>query len=294
MMYITCDVISTQLTVQCHEEKTAPCELWRGSATTDDQFAYFTPRGSNTVYRYSWSTEKWDELPPSPYRNSGLVIINGELTAVRGGDVHHTNKLCTVQKARWVECYPPMNTECSSPAIVSMPDGNILVIGGCIGVGWTATVELFYVRRRTWYELNNLPQVLTQPSATVCGNELYVVGDSPLNGDGYSCSLQALRSNYQPIDSPLTWDILTWTLLPQKPVGRSTAATLSGQLVIVGGHRGKSYVNSIHQLIGGQWVEIGSMSSSRSECLVVCPLPVKMMIVGGWDEDSVEECVVVT
>ena len=77
---------------------------------------------------------------------------------------------------------------------------------------------------------------------------------------------------------------------------RSTAATLCGQLVIVGGEQGGSSVNSIYQLINGQWVEIGSMSSDRWMCLVVTPSPDKMMIVGGYEGylslDSVEECVV--
>ena len=61
--------------------------------------------------------------------------------------------------------------------------------------------------------------------------------------------------------------------------------------------RGVSKVNSIHQLMNGQWVKIASMSSGRSDCLVVTPSPDKMMIVGGYGGvllplDSVEECVV--
>ena len=82
-MYITCHVISPQLTVQCHKKKAAPCRMERGSATTDDQFAYFTP-GSKSVFSYHWSTEEWKELPSPPYQYSGLVIIDGELTAVGG------------------------------------------------------------------------------------------------------------------------------------------------------------------------------------------------------------------
>ena len=79
----------------------------------------------------------------------------------------------------------------------------------------------------------------------------------------------------------------------------STAATFCGQLVTVGGERGGSQVNSIHQLIDGQWVVIGSMSSERERCLVITPSPDKMVIVGGYGGvlpilplDSVEECVV--
>ena len=265
---------------------------------TDDQFAYFTSLDSNLVYRYQLSTEKWEELPPSPYLNSGLVIIDGELTAVGGDDgSYHTNKLFTLRQGQWVEHYPPMNTARSDTAVVNTSDGNyIVVIGGDVGwryytyiyvIVWTATVELFHVRSRRWYELTNLPQDLPQPSATIFDNQIHVIGD---DGTGYSCSLQALLSSDQPITSQSISNILTWTPLPQLPVTGSTAATLCGQLVTVGGRQGGSQVNSIHQLMDGQWVKIGSMSSGREKCLVVTPSPDKMMIVGAGD--SVEECVV--
>ena len=293
-MYITCHVISPQLTVQCHKKKTAPCGMKRGSATTDDQFTYFTPYSSNSVYSYQWSTEKWEELPPSPYSNSGLVIIDGELTAVGGyGGSRRTNKLFTLRQGQWVEHYPLMNTGCDSPAVVSTSDDiYIVVIGGDVGGGWTATVELFHVRNRRWYELTSLPRGLTLPSATICGNEVHVIG---YYGDGYSCSLQALLSSDQPITSQSISRMITWIPLPWLPVKESTAATLCGHLVIVGGERGGSYVNSIHQLLDGQWVKIGSRSSGRGRCLVVSPSPDKMMIVGGYGGGgaSVEECVVV-
>ena len=292
-MYITYHVISPQLTVQCHKKR-APRGMVRGSATTDDQFAYFTPDGSNLVYRYQWSTEKWEKLPPSPCHDSGLVIIDGELTAVGGQYViRYTNKLFTLRQGRWVEHYPPMNTVRSSPAVVSTSNGNYtLVIGGIGGGGgWIATVELFHVRSRRWYELTNLPRGLPLPSATICGNEIHVIGS---NGTGYSCSLQALLSSDQPIKSQSISRMITWKPLPQLPMKESTAATLCGHLVIVGGERGLSYVNSIHQLLDGQWVKIGSMSSGRVRCLVVSPSPDKMMIVSGYGGGAiVEECVVV-
>ena len=295
MMYITCHVISPQLTVQCHKKKTAPRGMGRGSATTDDQFAYFTPWNSNLVYRYQWSKKKWKKLPPSSYGDSGLVIIDGELTAVGGydGSHHtHTNKLFSLRQGQWVEHYTPMKTACSSPTVVSTSDGNYIVrIGGIIGGVWTATVELFHVRSRRWFGLTNLPQDLPFPSTTICGNEVYVIGE---NGTGYSCSLQALLSNDQPIISQSMSRMITWTPLPQLPVKKSTAATFCGHLVIVGGKQDVLYVNSIHQLLDGQWVEIGSMSSDREMCLIVSPSPDKMMIVSGYGgKDSVEECVFV-
>ena len=296
------NVISPQLTVQCHDKKTAPRGMMRGSATSDLQYAYFMP-WSLSVYRYEWSTEKWDKLLPCPYCDSALVIIDGALTAV-GGYVgpHYTNKLVTLRQRRWVEELPPMNTACNKTAVVSTSDGEyVLVIGGCVSVGdWTTTVELFQVRSGRWAELTHLPRPLTHPSATICGNLIHVIGNDGNDGNGFSCSLQDLPSSDQPTTSQSRSRTISWSPLPPLPVTLSTAATLCGQLVIFGGKRGRSSVNSIHQLVDGQWVEIGSMSSSRMMCLVVSPSPDKMMIVGGRSRgvfsaitDSVEECVVV-
>ena len=155
--------------MQCHDKKTAPYEMERGSATSDLQYAYFVPDNSHSVYRYEWSTEKWDELPPCPYHDSALVIVDGALTAVGGWDgSHYTNKLVTLQQRQWVEELPPMKTASSNTAVVSTSDGEyVLVIGGD---GWTTAVELFQVRSRRWAELTHLPRPLTFPSATICGN----------------------------------------------------------------------------------------------------------------------------
>ena len=214
-----------------------------------------------------------------------------ELTTVGGQDGRSppTNKLFTLRQGKWVKKYPPMNTAHSFPAIISTFDGDyLIVIGGYDDGGRTATVELFQVKSRTWHQLTDLPQPLTYPSATVCGYQLNVIGR---DGKGYSCSLQALPSSDKPITSPLT---LSWKLLPCLPMTRSTAATLCGQLVTIGGMQGLSLVNSIHQLVDGEWVRIGSMASCRRYCLVASPSPDRIIIVGGLGrEDSVEECVVV-
>ena len=229
------------------------------------------------------------QLPSCPYCDSGLAIIDSELTTVGGvdGDGRRTNKLFTLRQGKWVEVYPPMNTAHSSPAVVSTSDGDYLIAYGSDGAR-SATVELLQVKSRRWYKLTDLPQPLHFPSATICGDQLHVIGR---DGKGYSCSHQSLPSNDRPITSPLT---LSWKPLPSLPVTDSTAATLCGQLVLIGGWQGRSPVNSIHQLVEGQWVKIGSMTSVRFQCLAVSPSPDRILIVGGWGaEDSVEDCVAV-
>ena len=97
-----------QLIVQCHPKKKAPYEMYRGSATTDHQFAYFISLHSDSVYRYEWNTEQWNELPSYPYYNCALVTIDGTLTTVGGYSISgYTNKLFTLRQRQWVEEYPP-------------------------------------------------------------------------------------------------------------------------------------------------------------------------------------------
>ena len=287
-------VISPQLTVQCYPKNKAPCEMIRGSATSDHHFAYFIPSGSTSLYSYEWNTKQWEELPSCQYDNSALVIINGELTTVGGGSrCSCTNKLLTLRQRRWIEEYPPMEFARSKPAVVSTPDGDyIIVIGGSISaITWLDIVELLQVKTGQWYELTNLPQPLLRPSATICGNQVHVIGT---RDNGYSCSLQALTSSDETITPQSLRHLISWTPLPRLPLSSSTAATLSGQLVIIGGSRGLSPVNFIHQLVDGQWVNIYSMYSKRRDCLPVSPSPERVMIVGGdGAEDSVEECIVV-
>ena len=287
---ISVDFTLSQLSVQCQPMKPTIGAMRRGSATTDNQFAYFMSEKSNSIYAFEWKTEKWEEFAIARYRYSTLVMVDGELTTVggleaRGGCV--TSQLLTLRERQWVEEYPPMHTARSDTAVISARD-NIIVIGG-ISKDWTTAVELFQVKTRRWYELKSLPKPCVYPSATLCGCEIYVTNDNAC----YSCSIQNLPLSDTPIAPQSAPQLVSWKSLPRLPVKQSTAATLCGQLVLVGGLHGFSSVNSIHQLVAGQWVEIGKMSSSRTSCLVANLAPNKLIIVGGGGAyDSVEECIV--
>ena len=94
-----------------------------------------------------------------------------------GWDKYHpTGKLVTLRQKKWVEIYSTLNTARSSPAVVSMSDGEyLIVVGGTVGCRRTATVELFLVKSRIWYKETDLPQPLPFPSATmICGDQFNV------------------------------------------------------------------------------------------------------------------------
>ena len=284
--------------MQCDHEN-VPWQVDRGAAATDGEFIYFSSYNITTIYKFELRLRKWKELHPFPYfRNSGLVVIDKKLTTVGGAMVEgrcrfFTKKLFTLRHKKWVEEYPPMIIARSSPAVVSLSDGEYIIVIGGLARGlvrghrdcWTTTVELLEVETKVWYKLSDLPQPLDYPSATICDNQLYVIGGDHPNG--YLYSLQALQSS--PLET--TQNLIPWVALPPLPVTGSTAATLCGQLVIVGGVQDRSLVDSIHQLEDGQWVEIGHMEISRSWCLAASLSPNRIIIVGGQGAlNLVEEC----
>ena len=274
-----------QLKVQCYTQKPAEHKfLSRGSATIDGNFAYFTPSNRSSVLMYNVINGKWTELPECPCSNAALVCVDGALVAV-GGESNSTvsNKLFTLYGNRWLEEYPPMNTarlQCSVVSVTtSRPQTHLFVIGGKHGhseVDWTSSVNFLNTSKKCWYKLASLPQPPLEPCATVCGGKLHVISKT---GEGYTCSLKTPAAD------------MVWLSLPSLPVTDTTAATLRRQLVVVGGRAGGTAVGSILQLVGEQWAEIGRTLTPRQECLVVCPSPEKVIIVGGvgsWD--SVELC----
>ena len=270
--------------------------MWRGSTAADHNYAYFRSLQSNEVYRYTISTDEWLRLPPCPHDDSTLVIIDNELTAVGGySGSNPTNKLFTLRQGRWVEEYPPMSIARRTAACVGISNDHhmyIMVIGGDGVGGRTTAVELLNTHSRRWSTLTSLPEPLPSPSAVVCGDLVYVIGGNCV----YSYLLSALPDSTRP-DKSLQPPI--WTPLPHLPLYDSTPAILAGQLVCVVGRQGEMWGSprddSIHQLVDGQWVKIGSLSSARPRdfCLVVSPSPDRMLVVGGYTESlSISDSVV--
>ena len=275
--------------------------MTRGSAAADQNFAYFAPALSNRVYRYKRNADTWQKLPPCPYRGPQLVIIDGCLTAVGGIDEgwSHVPNMLSLRRRQWIEELPPNNSLCRNPAVVTAPDGrhtNLILIGGCLGRYQGSTeVEVLNTCSNVWSSLASLPKPLPHVRASVCGNELYAMD---CTGDGYTCSLHTLLHCDRPTQSQSVPSTQVWMPLPSLPVHVSTPATLSGQLVVIGGRQGWPSVKTIHQLVNGEWVEIGSMCSPRNECLAVSTSVNTIVVVGGCCGtntclDTVEVCTVV-
>ena len=276
----------------------APEKMFFGSCTADDHMTYFRDGRSDNVRAHNAATGKWNKLPKCPYRYSTLVVVNGVLTAVGGRDSSFTstNKLLSlVGEGKWVEQLPCMPTKRYDTAAVC--SGKTLVVIGCSsGCVNLKTVELLDIDSLQWFIANELPHPHSSASATVCGDNLYLVGG--FDDSGYAtksvltCSLRALVQSAKPAtlrgrsEKAFSQTEQVWREVASLPVTFSTCTSLNGQLIAVGGwdSDAKKSTNSVYAYdpTTDRWDVISTMPTAQHRCLVVVLPGNQLMVVGGW------------
>lgn len=178
------------------------------------------------MWSYNSDTEKWSTLPECQRQFFTLTVIADLVTIV--GGLHYgsyTNTLLSLMKEgrkRWVEHFPPMPTKRKFTAVLST--GKITVVSGGLGEGDTvlATVEVMDADTLHWSTVSNLPQPLSDASATVCGGKVYIAGGKDKQGHPtksvFTCSLSALLKSKE-MES-------VWNTVVDPPVKGSTCVTL--------------------------------------------------------------------
>ena len=272
----------------------APEKIHFGSCTADGDMTYFRDHFTDNVHAHNAATGKWNKLPKCPHTYFALVVVNGVLTAVGGRD--SSNKLLSlVGEGKWVEQLPCMPTKRSFSA--SVCSGKTLaVIGGHSG-GPLKTVELLDIDSLQWFIASELPHPLTSASATVCGDNLYLVGGSDKSSPTKSvltCSLSALVQSAKPatlgrrLKKAISQTEQLWREVASLPVVRSTCASLNGQLIAVGGLDSDKTTNSVYAYdpTTDRWDVISTMPTARSCCLVAVLPGNQLMVVGGFTGSS--------
>lgn len=220
--------------------------MQRGSATAVGGVTFFNPGNTNTVYAYENYSQDWKELPNCPHYSFTLIAVDSILTAVGGSLQKDTpgNALLSFSKGEWVEMFPPMSTQCSSPAAVCTSQC-LVVAGGCSGSGENpvSSVEIMNTDTQQWHTaVTNFPlpksyERITSSGSTsmaTCGDKIYM-----LQGDDthiYTCSLSSLLQSCQQRNKHTSADACTWNRLADLPVSQSTLVTLCGRLLSVGGY----------------------------------------------------------
>ena len=248
----------------------APEVMVRGSAVSYEDIIYCVSRASYTIYSYRVEQDEWKEHANCPYSYTALTVINGHLTTIGGQDEGRTtNKVLSRKGGRWEEEVPPMAVARWYHALVS--DGHTVVVAG--GAEKEESVEVF--TGSSWSSVAPLPRYLHRITATLCGDQLYVMD---WDGDIYTSSLTVLLSTGH-TDAPSTKQ--TWRPLTTPPVRDSTLSTIGSLVVVVGGWTGGGVTGDVHCLVGGVWTRVGRMSTGRGFPIVGLVGEDKMVVVGG-------------
>ena len=297
----------TRIKLRWRDGGRAPCEM-RGHVTAvDESVAYFRPAESNSVFAYNFTNKKWSQLPKCPNRSFSLAVVNSLLTAIGGKTPNHevTNSLLSFTDKKWTEQFPPMPTKRWLTTV--MCSGRSLVVAGGERGGYNKmnTVEVMDIETLQWSTGSSLPRSLSQATATLCGDQVYMLGghnQSRRSKSVFTCSLAALLQSCQPQSQVKTaCEPKVWHQLTDTPVISSTCASLHGQPLAVGGWDSDGKMTTtIHMYnpTANSWKVISHMKTPRFHCLVAVLLHNKLMVVGGgtpniWATDSVEIATIV-
>lgn len=77
---------------------------------------------------------------------------------------------------KWVKHFPSMPTKRSHTTVVSSGKALVVAGGRGEGVATLTTVEVMDTETLQWSTACRLPQPLSNASATVCGDNVYMVG----------------------------------------------------------------------------------------------------------------------
>ena len=289
------------------KEKKAPfADMRLCDAVIAGNRVYFLSKNGQ-LWAYNISGKGWSQLPNIPYYFSSLAILNDQPTTIGGSPF--TNKLMSLTMERnWTENFPPMPTK--RYFVTAVCTGTALIVTGGFGENCKelTTVEVLNIENRHWSTAADLPEPAQCYSATVCGDQLYMLGGvyhRICTESVYTCSVSALlqtctqRSLVGTLKRALSLSNSSsggtgvWSKLANLPVMESTCVTFCGQLLAIGG---EDFVGQLLPTIAvymynpstNSWNVISHMTTARIRPLAAVLPDNQLMVVGGAiDNDAI-------
>ena len=268
-------------------------EVYVGGGCNDDK------TDLTTVLKYNHIKDEWTRLPDHCVGLFGLCQFQGELLSVGGlpNDPTNVYRYSTADR-KWVESLKPMPTRRALPALLTTAS-TIIVCGGCQSGGnvTLSTVEVYSSTTSQWHSADPLPQ------------PCHLMSSVTISGCGFLLGGMVTNEHIQATKSPLCVDMATlinratsptrhhdttspWKTLPDTPLTLSTAATLSGSLLAVGGldDASRASQSTVHVFIRftNSWVKLpsGDLPVENYGAAMVQLPNNRVMVMGGKDKED--------
>ena len=196
------------------------------------------------------------------------------------------------------EYLKPMPTA-RSALTVATTQSAIIASGGAVSVRDgkvvpCATVEVYSNETSQWYTADPLPAPYFSMSSVTIADTCYQLGGFDADSNSVATVLyDSLTSLAQKATSPTQQSAShtsVWKTLPDTPLKGSTAASLNGNLLAVGGHNTKTAVPAINVFppLTNSWVRImtGDLPPPRHGCTAVQLSSNTMIVIGGADNQN--------
>ena len=253
------------------------------------------------VFQYTTTRDEWSRLPPHHVRFSAMALFSGKFITVGGRtDSGATGKVYRFkhETQEWEEFLKPMPTARWAHTIATTQSA-IIASGGAVSVRdgkvvTCTTVEVYSSESSQWHSADPLPAPYFAMSSVTIAGTCYLLGGVDADENPVATVLYAsLTSLIQKATSPTHQSAShtsAWKTLPDTPLKASTAASLSGNLLAVGGHNTKTAFPAINIFLPlrNSWDRImtGDLLQPRDGCTAVQLSSNTMIVIGGVDNQD--------
>ena len=143
------------------------------------------------------------------------------------------------------------------------------------------TVEVMNIQTLVWSIASSLPHLYSDALATICGDQLYMLGGVDMDDHSKSVLTCLLTKLLQSCSRAPTSSV--WHRITDVPVYHSTCAAVNGELMAVGGknakHKATSFVHKYNPTTDS-WDIIINMPNARYWCHVAVLPTYEVMVIG--------------
>ena len=257
----------------------------------------FDRQYQTVIIYYDPQKDSYDKLPPYSCIFFSIAVVNDQLVLVGGIDVQTseaTNKLGVWNEIsrQWTHPLPPMPTAHESPALATYNNRWLVVIGGFDSKSLSALSQVEILDTTgsgQWYQAVSLPWTCYDGSTTTIGNMCYILGGKKAFAEPskivFSVHLDGLISQAllqaAGISAPATQP--PWRRLTDTPEEYSTALSLNGALLAVGGDWSTNIY--YYEPNSKSWIQVGELPTVVRCCGCAVLPSGELFVTGGQGKE---------